>query len=152
MKAIIYYSYTGNTKKIAEKIKDTLNIDIEEIKPTVPYTKDYNELVEQAKSYVKENEMPEINKISLDLNKYDEIILLTPVWWYTYASPINTFLNTYDLKNKIIYPIATNAGWLGHTIEDIGNKVAVKNPLSLVFDGNNLKNEDDLKNWLKEIK
>lgn len=149
MKAIVYYSYGGNTRGIANRLKERIGCDIFEITPLVAYTSDYNELVEDAKGYVRDNVMPEINEINLD--KYDEIILLTPVWWYTYASPINTFLNSYDFSGKFFYPVATNAGWLGHTFEDMEKHVCVKSPLSLVFDDDVLRNEKDLDNWVERL-
>ncbi len=146
MKVIVYYSYSGNTRRIANKLKDRLGCDIFEITPLKPYTNDYNKLVEEAKGYALDNAMPLINEVNLD--KYDEIVLLTPVWWYTYASPINTFLNSYDFSDKVFYAIATNAGWLGHTFEDIEKIVCVRKTLNLVFDNGVLKNEDDFDNWV----
>ena len=45
---VIYYSLSGNTKKIAEFIKDKTGADIEEIQTLTPYTGDYNSIVDQA--------------------------------------------------------------------------------------------------------
>ena len=58
-------------------------------------------------------------KLIKNLNDYDEIIIGTPVWWYTIAPVIRTFLTQNDLSNKTIKPFATNAGWLGHTFQEI---------------------------------
>ena len=149
MKTIVYYSYTGNTKMVAHKIQEKLGCTIMEIVPKIPYTNDYDKLVEDAKGYAKEDAMPAINDI--DVSVYDEIILLCPVWWYTYAAPVNTFLNINDLKGKTIYPVATNAGWLGHTFEDIKTLADVKWPLDLVFNNDVLTNEDELDDWLKHF-
>lgn len=90
-KLIVYYSYTGNTRKIAESIKQKLNCDILEIKPVVPYSTDYQTVVDQEQNNSSANKTPEIQDINVDLSKYDEIILGTPVWWYTIVPVIRTF-------------------------------------------------------------
>ena len=60
------------------------------------YSDNYDEVVERAVDDTKNKYQPEI--MDLDISKYDELILGTPVWWYTVASPVNTFLNKYNLK------------------------------------------------------
>ena len=45
MKLVVYFSYTGHTKLIAEKIKDKLDCDILELKRVEPFSSDYNEVV-----------------------------------------------------------------------------------------------------------
>ena len=64
---------------------------------------------------------PEIKPLNIDLGKYDEVILGTPVWWYTFAPAMHTFLKKNDLSGKTIYPFATNGGWIGHTFKDFAN-------------------------------
>ncbi len=150
MKIIVCYSYSGNSLMIANKIKEKLNIDVIQIIPKESYTTDYDKLVEDAKEYSKCNVMPIIN--SIDISKYNEIILVCPVWWYTYASPVNTFLNNNNFDGKIIYPVITNGGWIGHTLKDIEDKVNIKYPLNLVFNNNALTNEDDLEIWFNNFK
>ena len=44
--AIIYYSYGNNTRSIAKNIGESINADLFEIEPEIPYTKDYNALVD----------------------------------------------------------------------------------------------------------
>lgn len=151
MRTIVYYSYSGNTRGIVSRIKDNYDYDVLEIKPVIPYSDNYDEVVDRATTDTKNDYQPEIQK--LDISKYDEIILRMPVWWYTVASPVNTFLHDYDLKDKVIIPVATNGGWLGHAIEDIGKKsgARIKNPVSLKFDGNELIDDDKFENWLKGL-
>ena len=78
---------------------------------------------------------------------------MTPVWWYTFASPVNTFLHKYDLKEKTIIPIATNGGWLGHTFEDIErvSGAKVENELSLKYNNDELLEEDKFVSFLERI-
>lgn len=109
-KLIVYFTYTNNTKKIAEKIKAKLNCDILEIKPVKPYDSDYDTVVRLEQNNETAKKTPDIEKINVDLSKYDEVILGIPVWWYTIAPVIRTFLKQNDLSGKKIIPFATNGG------------------------------------------
>ena len=151
MRAIVYYSYSGNTRGIVSRIKDKYDYDVLEIKPVISYSDNYDEVVDRATTDTKNDYQPEIQKI--DISKYDEIVLCTPVWWYTVASPVNTFLHDYDLKDKVIIPVVTNGGWLGHTIDDIAEKSGsrIKDAISLKFDGNKLCEKEKFENWLKGL-
>ena len=53
------------------------------------------------------NKMVEIKKFDKDLSKYDEIIIGSPVWWYSITPVIRTFLHENDLSGKVIKPFAT---------------------------------------------
>ncbi len=39
---VVYYSFTGNSKEIAEYVKDKLNADIIELEPKIPFSDDYD--------------------------------------------------------------------------------------------------------------
>ena len=118
-KLIVYFSYTGNTKKIAEKVCKEVKADMVEIETVIPYGENYNQVVQQGKEEVERGFKPKIKKLKVDLAQYDIIILGTPVWWYTMAPAVFTFLTDNNLTDKVIIPFATNGGWIGHTFEDI---------------------------------
>ncbi|MCH3964515.1 MAG: aldo/keto reductase [Clostridium sp.] len=101
-KLIVYYSYTNNTKKVAEKIQKATGLDICEIETVKPYTGDYNSVVDRGKQEVDSGYKPAIKPLSANLEDYDTIILGIPVWWYTYAPAVVTFLSEYDLSGKTI--------------------------------------------------
>ncbi len=153
---VIYYSYSGNTKKIAELIAKKLNADIAKIETENAYTGSYDAVVDQAKKEIEQGYMPKIKPISFDLEKYDTIILGSPVWWYTFAPAMKTFLNENNLKNKTIYPFATNAGWLGHTFKDFEKTCRdciIKEGLNLEFEGKNLLTPQHvISKWIENIK
>lgn len=111
-KLIVYFSYTGNTKSIAEKIKAKLNADILELKPVIPYSTDYDKVVNDEQNQEASEYIPEIQKIDVDLSKYSKIILGFPTWWYRQCPVIRAFIKNNDLSGKTIIPFATNAGWL----------------------------------------
>lgn len=148
MKAIIYYSYSGHTKRIGNMIKDRLNCDIIELEKVEPYTNNYDELVEEAKNMA--GTITEIKEV--DITKYDEIILGMPVWWYTYPPVITTFIRKYDLSNKKIIPFVTNAGWIGHTINDLQKEgLNVSNSINIKFNGDNLENITEVNKWIETL-
>lgn len=156
-KLIVYFSYTGNTKMIAEKIKGKLNCDILEIKTVIPYSSDYDTVVNDEQNGEASNHLPEIQEINVDLNKYDEIILGTPVWWYRSAPAIRTFLTKNNLKGKTIKPFATNAGWLGRTFKEIEKLCPdsnVESGMNIVFESysdNLVTKEQDIDNWINTL-
>lgn len=154
---IVYFSYTGNTKMIANLIKEKLNCDSLEIKTLIPYSEDYQSVVDDEQNSEASNHLPEIQNINIDLDKYDEIILGTPVWWYRPAPAIRTFLTQNDLSGKTIKPFATNAGWLGRTfkeIEALCPNSKVENKLNIVFESYSDKlvtKEQDIENWISTL-
>lgn len=156
-KLIVYFSYTGNTRMIANKIRDKLNCDILEIKTVIPYSSDYETVVNDEQNSESSTKLPDILDIELDLNKYDEIILGTPVWWYRSAPAIRTFLTKNNLSNKVIKPFATNAGWLGRTFKEITNlcpNSQVEPGMNIVFESysNNLvTSEQEIDSWLANL-
>lgn len=156
-KIIIYFTYTGNTKKIAEKIKEKLNCDILEIKTVIPYSKDYDTVVNDEQNSESSNHLPEIQNLNIDLSNYDEIILGTPVWWYSPVPAIRTFLTQNDLSGKIIKPYATNAGWLGKTFKEIKalcTNSEVSDGMNIVFESYSDKlvtKENDIMNWINTL-
>lgn len=157
MKAIvIFYSYSGNTANIAAHIAKELTADMAVIDTVTPYEGDYNTVVDQGQNEIRNGYKPPIKPINVDLSQYDTIILGTPVWWYTFAPAVKTFIESYDLSGKTIYPFATNGGWLGHTLKDIAtecNGANVKNGLDLHFNGAKLMTDKSkLESWLKNIK
>lgn len=154
---IVYYSYTGNTKKIANAIKNNLNCDILEVTPKIPFSNDYDEVVAEYQNNSIKDKSIEINDIGIDLKEYDKIIIGSPVWWYTICPVITSFLKEYDLSGKKIYPFATNAGWLGKTFKDIEKlcpNSEVEKGMNIVFESytdNLVTSKQEIDKWIKEI-
>ena len=126
---VAYFSASGVTKKVAEKLAVVANADIHEIKPKVPYTKaDLNWMDKKSRSSVEMNDKtfrPEIVKEDLNLSSYDTILLGFPIWWYVAPTIINTFLENYDLSGKRIVLFATSGGsGFGNTIKELKPSVA----------------------------
>lgn len=106
---VAYYSYSGNTEKAAKKIQNITNADIFEIVPKKAYSKNYNEVVALAQEEKQKDVRPELVDNG-NVKDYDIIFIGTPVWWYTMASPVKTFLTKNDFNGKIIVPFCTHGG------------------------------------------
>ena len=153
-KLIVYFSYTNNTRTIANKIKEKLNCDILEIKTVIPYSEDYQSVVDDEQNSEASNYLPEIQDINIELDKYDEIILGTPVLWYRPVPAIRTFLTQNDLSGKTIKPFATNAGWIGKTFKEIKSlcpNSKVEDELNIIFESYSDKlvtSEKEIDKWI----
>lgn len=107
---IVYYSYTGNTKKIANKIHDLIGGDIVELETKIPYSVNYRTVVTLAKDEVDKKYKPELKTKIDNISQYNKIVLGSPIWWYTMAPPVRTFLSEYNFDGKEIIPFYTHGG------------------------------------------
>lgn len=108
-KIVIYYSYGNHTRMIAEKIKNNLTCDILEIKPKVPYSSDYQTVVDETEDNLQIRETSEIEDINVNIPLYDTVILGTPVWWGIAAWPVDTFVKNNNFDGKTVIPFCTSA-------------------------------------------
>jgi flavodoxin len=105
---IIYYSRTGVTKKLAEKLADVFAADIEEIKDPTDRSglKGYFNCGREAVL----KKLALIDPIVHDLKKYDLVLVGTPVWAMTISSPVRAFLENYKSEFKSWGLFATQGG------------------------------------------
>lgn len=149
---VAYFSYSGNTKAVAEKIQKLTGGDILEIILENPYPTGYNEVVAQAKKEKAENFMPELKTETQDLSKYDMIFVGTPVWWYTMAAPVKTFLTKNNFEGKVIAPFCTHGGGGASSTYSDMQKLA---PQAIILDGytsyEKTADEKSIENWIKHF-
>lgn len=110
---VTYFSASGVTKNIAEKIANENGYDLFEIKPVEPYTSaDLDYMDNNSRSTIEMNDRtfrPPIAE-TCDVEKYDTVVIGFPVWWYTAPTIINTFIESVDLKGKTIKVFCTSGG------------------------------------------
>ena len=104
---VLYYSQTGTTQIVAEELQGRLGADIEEILPTVPYETDFQATIQRGQKEMTEGNWPEIQPLKSKIKNYDVIFLGFPVWFGTYANPIETVLKTVDFSGKTVVPFCT---------------------------------------------
>ena len=106
---IVYFSWGGNTRGIANEIQKQTGADIFEITLQTPYSTDYNTVLMQAQEDQHKQARPKING-TVDVSKYDTVLLGYPNWWASVPMPIATFLESYDLSGKRIIPFCSHGG------------------------------------------
>lgn len=121
---VAYFSASGVTKKVAQKIANVAQADLVEIAPKECYTKaDLNWMDKKSRSSVEMNDpasRPEIEKKLDDISAYDTVAIGFPIWWYTAPTIIKTFLEAYDFTGKKIALFATSgSSGFGNTVNDL---------------------------------
>ncbi len=151
---IVYFTWSGNTRKVASLIQKKIGGTIFEIQPESPYPKSYTAAVEQAKKEIQSGYKPPLKVGIENIESYDPIFIGSPNWWGTIAPPIATFLSKYDLSGKTIVPFCTHGGGgIGRMVQDI-TKLC---PRSVILDGfeiygSSIENaEDKISEWLHKI-
>lgn len=107
---VAYFSWSssGNTEKMALYIAEKTDATVYEIEPLVPYPTEYVLATEVAKEEKDNNARPEI-KNPIDISDYDVIFVGFPIWWHTAPMIIGTFLESYNLERKDVYPFFQGA-------------------------------------------
>ena len=150
---VAYFSASGNTKKLAENLADSIGADLFEIVPKQPYTRsDLNWINPKSRSSLEMKDRfarPDIASHVEDMDKYDVIFIGFPIWWYREPSIIDTFAQSYDFTGKKIVPFATSGtsgiGDSGKNIADIAKGADVEEGLRFKARAS----KDELREWAK---
>ena len=151
---VAYFSCTGSTEKVAEKIAQATNGDIYKIEAKVPYTDDdlnYNNAgcranQEQNNSTAR----PEINGTIENFDDYDTVYVGYPIWWGDCPKIICTFMESYDFSNKTVVPFCTSGSSGISTSEDTLKSLVDANwARGKRFNSN--VSEDEIKAWTEEV-
>ncbi len=153
-KLVAYFSASGITKKAAEMIAQAAESDLYEIVPKQPYSKaDLNWMDKKSRSSIEMSDKkfrPKILDTDINIDRYDEIILGFPIWWYVAPAIINTFLESYDFSGKKIVLFATSGGsGFGNTVKELMPSA----PDANIVEGKILNNisKQDVENWVKSL-
>ena len=153
-KLVAFFSASGTTRKIAEMIAQAAEADLYEIMPKQPYSKaDLNWMDKKSRSSVEMNDKkfrPEITDMDVQIDKYDEILLEFPIWWYVAPTIINTFLEKYDFSGKKIVLFATSGGsGFGNTVSELKPSA----PDAVIVEGKVFHKaaKQEIAEWIKSI-
>lgn len=114
---VVYYSLSGHTKDIAERIAAKTNGDLYEIK-TKEKLNNTPWYYLTLRNQIKNKEYPELEGKLPDMSKYDTVFIGAPVWWYTLATPLSSFLKQVDFEDKVIAPFSTQGSNYGSFFKD----------------------------------
>ncbi|MDF2888980.1 MAG: flavodoxin [Lacrimispora sp.] len=107
---VVYFTFEGSTKLIAEKIGETLKADVIELKTSKTYpTGGIGKYFWGGKSVIF-GDKPTLTNESINVSHYDTIIIGTPVWAGSFAPPVRSFVNDYKIVNKNIAMFASHGG------------------------------------------
>lgn len=151
---VLYFSATGTTKSLAEKIAGISGADLCEIVPETAYTSDdlnYNSDCRANAEQQDENARPAIKELSVNIDDYDTIILGYPIWWGTLPKVIYTLSEKYDLSGKTIMPFCTSGGsGISQSVSDL-KAVCPDSKVTDGFRGTGTANEAQINEWLEEV-
>ena len=111
---VVYFSASGNTKRVAELTASELGADLFEIEPAEPYTAEDLNWMDRNSRVCKEHDDESLQDIELvtaqipDWDEYDTVIIGYPIWWREAAWPINNFIKSNDFTGKTVVPFCTS--------------------------------------------
>ena len=141
---VAYFSYSGTTKGVADAIGEKTEADLFEIKTK----KEYSDVYPESKREIRRNEKPELADTVEQMEDYDIIFVGYPVWWHATPAPVNTFLESYDLKGKLIIPFCTSGGSdIDETMPTFLNSCEGL----AVHEGKRIQGTGEVDAWLEEL-
>lgn len=122
---VAYFSWSGNTEKMAEMIQAETGADVFEISPASPYTDDYDALLDQAQQEQSRNARPALSAEVENWDDYDVVFVGYPNWWNDAPMIVYTFLESYDWTGKTLIPFCTSGGsGFGSSLESVAESAS----------------------------
>ena len=152
---VVYFSMTGTTRGIAEKIAAITGADIYEIKAAQEYTSDdlnYNDSETRATVEQKDPTVrPEIGSDPISLDGYTTVYIGYPIWWGEEPRIMDTFVESYDFEGKTVIPFCTSgSSGIGNSGEHLKENAGSGNWLEgQRFSGSTT--EDELRGWIEGL-
>jgi flavodoxin len=121
----VFYTRTGNTRLVAETIRNEFDCDLQEIKDLKDRSGIKGFIVGMID--VKTKKKTEIIPKTVDLKEYDLIIICSPTWGMRLTPAITEVMNTSDFKNKKVFVVAVaSAEMKAKTFKNIGDEIRSK--------------------------
>lgn len=117
---IAYFSWSGNTERVANLIAQQTGGDLFEIAPATPYTDDYDTLLDVARQEQAEDARPALADTVENWDSYDVVFVGYPNWWSDAPMAVYTFLESYDFTGKTLIPFNTSSsGGFGRSLDGV---------------------------------
>ena len=152
---VVYFSATGTTKGVAEKIAGITGADIYEIKAAQEYTDadlNWNDL--NSRSTKEQNDAsvrPEIGSEAISLDGYTTVYIGYPIWWGEEPRIMDTFAESYDFEGKTMIPFCTSSS---SGIGRSGQNLADNAGSGTWLDGKRFgagASEDEIRSWIGDL-
>ena len=155
MKTLVaFFSASGVTEGVARQLAEVTGGTLYRIQPQKPYTDaDLDWRNKQSRSSVEmkdKSSRPAIKGKLKNMNDYDVVFVGFPIWWYTCPTIVNTFIEAYDFKGKVLIPFATSGG---STIKKACEDLKATYPDINWKEGRLLNDasKEDLEDWVKGL-
>ncbi len=153
---VVYFSVTGNTRSVAEKIASVTDADIYEIKAAQEYTDadiDWND--SDSRTTKEQNDAsarPEIGSDPVSLEGYKTVYIGYPIWWGEEPRIMDTFVESHDFDGITMIPFCTSgSSGIGNSGKNLAENAGSGNWLEGArFSGG--ASEDELKSWIDSLK
>lgn len=109
-KAVVFYSLSGNTQAAAKEIAEGIGADLIELKLVKPFPTEKSKQLALGGMQAMFGVKPAIQELSKNIKEYDVLILGTPIWAGTIAAPVHSFLNKYQVLDKIVTVFTFSGG------------------------------------------
>jgi flavodoxin len=151
---VTYFSHSGNTREIANHIRENVRGHIFEIQTVKTYPTDYDAVVKEARQELDSGYKPALKTNIENSESYDVVFIGYPNWWGTIPAPVRTLLSEHDFSGKTIVPFCTHEGSrLGRSVGDISGLC----PKATLLDGVAIWGRDvktaqnRVSEWLRKI-
>ena len=153
---VVYFSNTGNTKAVAQKIAGITGADTYEIKAADEYTDaDLNWNDDNSRTTKAQNDpsvRPEIGREKISLDGYKTIYIGYPIWWGEEPRIMDTFVESYEFDGITMIPFCTSgSSGIGRSGQNLADNAGSGNWLP----GERFSagaSEDDIKSWIEGLK
>ena len=149
---VVYFSATGTTKGVAERIAAVTDGDLYEIIPAEPYTDadlDWND--DNSRSTKEMNDpdaRPAIAGDTVSLDSYSTVYIGYPIWWGDAPRIMSTFVESHSFEGKTVVPFCTSgSSSIGRSGSDLAAQAGSGNWL----DGERFSGsvtEDEIQSWI----
>jgi len=156
---VVYFSWSGNLDKMAHWVAEETGGDLYRVIPFDPYPDDYNATADRAKREQDDGVRPEIDiDISEEqMSEYETVFFGFPVWWYDLPMSMWTFLESYDLSGKTIFPFFSHEGSSNGAnalsrIKELAVGADVRSDDALSIRGRNVEgSKSDVIEWIDQL-
>ena len=162
---VVYYSYTGNSRAIVNTLTSKIEADVLEIQPAekgLKYEANNYALGTQLLNAIKANpnnasSYPAIDPVTTSLNNYQNIIIVTPLWWGQMAAIMQSYLfqSASQMAGKHVAMIVSSASSdINGVVEDAKRLLPDVTWMgdALWINNSNRSNTSSLvQNWLKTL-
>ena len=152
---VVYFSVTGNTKSVAEKIASVTGADIYEIKAALEYTdEDINYNDSDSRTSKEQNDSsarPEIGSEEISLDGYSTIYIGYPIWWGEEPRIMDTFAESYNFDGITVIPFCTSgSSGIGRSGQNLADNAGSGNWIEGKRFGGGAS-EDEIRSWIEGL-